>query len=69
MTAKHYATGNGGNGAAVYAFSSKKERDHFVAWTDSYDCRRSITRDEARRYGHTAIIFGGSDGPSQEVSV
>ena len=65
----YYATGNGGCGTAVYAFELKKKRDEFVAWNDSHDQRRSISRDDARRYGRTAIVLGGADAPEREVQI
>lgn len=57
MKKYYYATGNSGWGTSVYAFSSKKTRDEFVAWAGSYDCRRSIPRADARKYGRTAIVY------------
>ena len=54
---KYYATGNGGNGTAIYAFSKKEERDYFVAWNVDYDQRGRVELAVARRYGRTAIDF------------
>ena len=52
---KYYATGNGGNGAKVYAFDTKKQRDEFVAWNESFGQRMILTRAQAVRRGGSAI--------------
>ena len=66
---KYYATGNGGSGTAIYAFSSKKQRDEFVAWNEGYDQRRAVTLADARKYGRTAMILGDAENPSVEINL
>ncbi len=57
MEKHYYATGNGGSGTSVYAFDSKQARDYFVGWNSSFDQRRTISRNDARRYGSQAALL------------
>ena len=47
--AQYYAVGNIGSGSEVFTFTSKKERDNFVAFGKA-DYRGSITSKKAKTY-------------------
>jgi hypothetical protein len=49
MEKKFYAIGNFGNGSEVINFSTKKDRDYFVAFGKA-DNRRDITAKKAKNY-------------------
>jgi len=68
----YYATGNGGNGTSIYAFTSKKDRDDFVAWDEFYDQRSAIKRVDARKDKSAFLVQDGevvidTDGYSQKM--